>query len=159
MAKNCSICMLPLEDEDAAVLAIGAYGTPKCLCKRCEGLIDKASSSRDAAAAEDAIRELGEALTGGNTGDTQVIDTVNAIIKDAAKRAEAIRTGEYDFAADEENNEEEFVIAEDMLETEEDKALDEKEAKTNKIIDTVTAWASGIALVAAVVYFIIKFVL
>ena len=151
--------MLPIEEDDAAVLAIGAYGTPKCICKKCEQAIEKATTSHDANEAEASIRELGEALTSGNTCDTQVIDTVNIIIKDAAVRAEAIKSGEYDFEKDGQNDEEEFVIPEDMLETEEDKALDEKDAKVNKIIDTVTAWASGIALVAAVAYFIIKFVI
>ncbi len=159
MVKYCSICKLPIENEDAAVIAIGAYGTPKCICEKCENNIELATKSDDAEKAENAMRELGEALTKGNTGDTQIIDTVNSIIEEAAGRAEAIKRGEYDFTKDEEESEPEFVIPEDMLESEEDRALDEKEAKTNKIVDTITAWVSGISFVAAIVFFIIKFVL
>ena len=159
MAKYCSICKLPIEKEDAAIIAMGAYGTPKCICEKCENAIELATRSHDAKEAENAIRELGEALTRGNTGDTQIIETVNSIIEEAAERAESIMAGSYDFSKDDEKNEPEFVIDEDMLESEEDRALDEKEAKTNKIVDTITAWVSGIAFVATIVYFIIKFVL
>ena len=159
MTKNCSICKLPLESEDAAVIAIGAYGTPKCICERCESAIEAATGSHDATEAENAIKELGEALTKGNTGDSQIIETVNSIIESAAERAGAIKNGTYDFSLDEKIDEQEFVIEEDMLESEEDRLLDEKEAKANKIVDTITSWICGIAFLAAVVFFVIKFVI
>ena len=158
MAKNCCICQKKIESEDAPILAMGAYGSPKCVCESCDGIIETATRSADADEATAAIRKLGEALTLGDTDDTQVIDTVNSIISEAAERAEAIKAGVYDFANDAES-EPEFELDEDMLESEEDRALDEKEAKANKIIDTITGWLCGGMLVAAVVFFIIKFVL
>ena len=159
MDKICCICKRPIESEDAPILAMGAYGSPKCICEECESSIEVATHATDADEATEAIRKLGEALTVGNTGDPQVIETVNAIITEAGERAEAIRDGSYDFADDEESDEPEFELDEDMLESEEDRARDEKEAKTNKIVDTVTAWICGAILVAAVVFFILNFVL
>lgn len=158
MAKNCCICKREIELEDAPIIAIGAYGSPKCICEECEKTIETATHSADADEATEAIRKLGETLTLGNTGDPQVIETVNGIISEAAERADAIRDGSYDFANDAEA-EPEFELSEDLLESEEDRALDEKEARTNKIIDTVTGWICGVILVAAVVFFIIKFLL
>lgn len=158
MAKNCCICQREIEVEDAPILAMGAFGTPKCVCQSCDSIIEAATHSADADEATDAIRRLGETLTLGDTEDTQIIDTVNGIITEAAERAEAIRAGIYDFSKDE-VSEPEFELSEDMLESEEDRALDEKEAKTNKILDTITAWLCGGILVAAVIFFIIRFVL
>ena len=157
MAKNCCICKAPIEKEDAPVLAIGAYGTPKCICEDCENKIDRATTSRNADEIENAIRELGETLTKGNTFDDQIIENVNGIIKGSAERLEKIKNGTYDFAEDE-VEEPEFELEEDMLESEEDKALDEKDAKVNKIVDTVTSWVCGIAFAAALIFFLIKFV-
>lgn len=157
MAKHCCICQRNIEKDDAPILAIGAYGAPKCICGECEKNIDTATRATDANDATEAIRKLGESLTLGNTQDSQIIETVNGIITDAAQRAEAIRNGSYDFAKDDES-EPEFELDEDLLESEEDRALDEKEAKTNKTIDTVTAWACGIILTAAIVFFIVRFI-
>ena len=157
MAKNCCICKKAIDAENAAILAMGAYGSPKCVCEECEKNIEAATRSKDADAAADAIRKLGEALTVGNTGDPQIIETVNTILTEAAERAEAIKNGSYDFSNDE-DAEPEFELSEDMMETEEDRALDEKEAKNNKIIDTVTGWICGGVLVAAVIFFIITFI-
>lgn len=157
MAKNCCICKAPIEKEDAPVLAIGAYGTPKCICDGCEGKINRATTSRDTVEIENAIRELGETLTAGNTFDDQIIETVDGIIKGSAERLEKIKNGTYDFAEDE-VEEPEFELGEDMLESEEDKALDEKEAKVNKMVDKVTSWICGIVFAVALIFFIIRFI-
>lgn len=159
MAKYCCICKRPLDNPEAPVLAMGAYGSPKCVCDECSNLIETATASHDYDEAINACRELGNSLTRGDTGDIQVIDTVNEIIESATNRAEAIQDGTYDFSLDEESNEEEFEITEDLEETEEDKAKDENDAKVMKIVDTVVSWACGVIFVAALVFFIIKFVL
>ena len=71
MAKNCCICKKAIDAENAAILAMGAYGSPKCVCEECEKNIEAATRSKDADVAAEAIRNLGEALTVGNTGDPQ----------------------------------------------------------------------------------------
>lgn len=157
--KNCCICQSPIEKEDAPVIAMSGYGNPKCACSECEALIEKATASRNPEEITEACKELGEALTRGNTGDEQVIESVNRIIISSSERCEAIKAGTYDFSLDEENEEDEFEITEDLAETEEDRAKDERDEKISKIIDTIGAWAAGIILVGAVVFFIIKFIL
>lgn len=159
LSKNCCICQAEITKEDAPVIAMSAYGNPKCVCEECEGLIDKATLSREHDQITDACRSLGESLTRGNTCDEQVIDTVNEIIKNATERCEKIADGSYDFSLDEKGDEEEFDITDDIKESEEDRLQDEKDAKAAKILDTITSWAAGIIFVGAVAFFIFKFVL
>ena len=138
---------------------MGGYGYPKCICDECAGTIDTMTQSREYDEIIEACKKLGENLTEGNTDDTQIIATVNEIIKNGSERAEAIKDGSYDFSLDEQvSEEEEFDITEDLEETEEDRKKDEQEAKIANIIDTIGAWAAGLILVGAVVFFIIKFV-
>ena len=110
MNKLCCICHHPLNSEDAPVIAMGGYGNPKCACESCEALIDTATTSRDPEKISEACKSLGEALTAGNTGDEQIIDTVNDIIRSASERGAAIKEGTYDFALDEADAEDEFDI-------------------------------------------------
>lgn len=159
LSKNCCICQAEITKEDAPVIAMSAYGNPKCVCEECEGLIDKATLSREPDQITDACRSLGESLTRGNTCDEQVIGTVNEIIKNATERCEKIADGSYDFSLDEKGDEEEFDITDDIKESEEDRLQDEKDAKAAKILDTITSWAAGIIFVGAVAFFIFKFVL
>ena len=158
MNKLCCICHHPLNSEDAPVIAMGGYGNPKCACESCEALIDTATTSRDPEKISEACKSLGEALTAGNTGDEQIIDTVNDIIRSASERGAAIKEGTYDFALDEADAEDEFDITDDLKESEEDRKKDERDEKVAKIIDTALSWACGAIFVAAITLFIIKFI-
>ena len=158
MNKLCCICHHPLNNEDAPVIAMGGYGNPKCACESCEALIDTATTSRDPEEISEACKSLGEALTAGNTGDEQIIDTVNDIIRSASERGAAIKEGTYDFALDEADAEDEFDITDDLKESEEDRKKDERDEKVAKIIDTALSWACGAIFVAAITLFIIKFI-
>ncbi len=158
LSKTCCICQAPITKDDAPVIAMSGYGNPKCVCEKCEAIIDSATLSHNPDEIVESCQLLGEALTKGNTGDEQVIDAVNEIICEASTRCEKIANGSYDFREDE-SSDEEFEITEDIMETEEDRLKDEKDAKTAKIFDTIASWASGIILTAAVVFFIIKFIL
>ena len=137
---------------------MGGYGNPKCACESCEALIDTATTSRDPEKISEACKSLGEALTAGNTGDEQIIDTVNDIIRSASERGAAIKEGTYDFALDEADAEDEFDITDDLKESEEDRKKDERDEKVAKIIDTALSWACGAIFVAAITLFIIKFI-
>ena len=159
MTNFCCVCRRSVNDENNAALTMGAFGKPKILCHECEALIDSAQGAHEYEEISDACQKLGEALTRGNTADTQVIDLVSEIINDSMKRAEAIKDGSYDFSADEAESEEQFELTEDLLESEEDRLKDEKEAKLNRTIDTITAWSAGIGLLVALVWFIIKFII
>ena len=155
----CSICYRKIEDtENAPLLAMGHYGTPRYLCPECEELIETATRSRDVEKIESAMAKLGQTVGNVSAGDDIVLETVEEIFHTATKRAEEIKLGTYDFALDE--CEEESVldeIPEELLETEDDKKKTEREAeinkKFNKVMDIVTA-AVFIAALAALIYFI-----
>lgn len=157
--RNCCICQFPIEKEDAPVIAMSGYGNPKCVCSNCEAIIETATESHDPDEITEACKKLGEVLTRGNTCDEQVIVNVNEIISAANERCVAIRDGEYDFSNDEENEDGEFDITDDLMETEEDRQQDEQDAKVSKLIDTIGSWAAGIIFAAFIIFFIIKFVL
>jgi hypothetical protein len=80
--------------------------------------------------------------------DNAVIATMQEMMNRAGARSVAISKGLYDFAKDfPEQTEEELVeIPEELQETEEDRALDEKEAETAKKWDKVMNWVWYITL-------------
>ena len=157
MAKHCVICKRPIEKEDPAILMMGGYGVPKCICEECENTVDLLNESVDAAEIREGCRKLGEALTRGDTGDESVIVTVNEIIAEAGEKAERIENGTYD-PDEAKDEEEEFDITEDLQETEEDRKLDEEEARANKVYNTVSSWVAGIIIVIALGFFIYKLI-
>lgn len=157
MARHCVICKRPIEKEEPAILMMGGYGVPKCICEECENTVDLLNESEDAGDIREGCRKLGEALTRGDTGDESVIVTVNEIIAEAGKKAESIENGTYD-PNEEKEEEEEFDITEDLEETEEDRKLDEEEARANKIYNTVSSWVAGIIIVIALGFFIYKLI-
>ena len=157
MAKHCVICKRPIEKEDPAILMMGGYGVPKCICEECENTVDLLNESVDAAEIREGCRKLGEALTRGDTGDESVIVTVNEIIAEAGEKAERIENGTYN-PEEAKDEEEEFDITEDLQETEEDRKLDEEEARANKVYNTVSSWVAGIIIVIALGFFIYKLI-
>ena len=157
MAKHCVICKRPIEKEDPAILMMGGYGVPKCICEECENTVDLLNESVDAAEIREGCRKLGEALTRGDTGDESVIVTVNEIIAEAGEKAERIENGTYD-PEEAKDEEEEFDITEDLQETVEDRKLDEEEARANKVYNTVSSWVAGIIIVIALGFFIYKLI-
>ena len=154
MNKLCCICQHPIEKDDAPVIAMSGYGNPKCACERCEKLIDTATGSHDPEEISAACKSLGEALTKGNTGDEQIITAVNDIIYSAHERCNAIKDGTYDFSLDELDEEDSLEeIPEELLESEEDKQLDEEENERAEKLDKVLNWIWAGVMVAAVAFF------
>ena len=175
MAKRgCCLCGNETDAQNAPILTLGSAGWPRVLCDSCDAKIITASTAHDYDEIESACRALGDGMVAANVEDSAVIETVNLFIKIAMERAEQIKAGTYDFSKDEDPGEEdseggesedegntdapEFDIPEELRETEEDRALDEKDARANKILDTVTSWAAAVILLAAVVFFIVRFV-
>ena len=89
--------------------------------------------------------------------------TITSILDKAAERAKAIEEGSYDFSLDEAGEEEELEeIPEELLETEEDRRLDErdaeKEERNNRIFDYITFAVFLAALGFAAYKFIIPWI-
>ena len=139
MGKNCCTCLSRIENDDAPVLTMGAYGTPKLLCDDCAALVETITYGRDYDEIAEAMSTLTDVITKSNADDRKVVATVTEILENGAKRAQQIKEGTYDFALDEvdEGFEE---IPEELQETEEDRLLDEKEAESNARMDKFINW-------------------
>ncbi len=159
MKTNCSICSASIESEDSAILTMGGFATPRYICTECEGDIDAASYAKDAESANEAIDRVSKKMTENNVGDEAVLKTVREIMTAAAARAEQIKSGDYDFSEENEQTlDGDDEVPEELRETEEDKALDRKEAEANKRTDKIINWASAIILAAAVGFFIYRII-
>lgn len=134
--KNCSTCLARITSEDAPVLIMGAYGTPKLLCDDCAALVETITLGRDYDEITAAMQALTEKMSSANIDDRFTVNTVTKILSDSAVRAQKIKEGTYDFTLDEQEDDESFEeIPEELRETEEDRLLDEKEAEENAKFD------------------------
>lgn len=134
----CCLCGKAIDKTTADVLTMGGYGNPRYLCDECASTIECATTSRDVAEAKGAIATLGELLPAAAEGDRAVFRTMNSLLSSAVERAEKIEAGTYDFSLDEAEDSESFdEIPEELLETEEDRELDERDEQAQKKFDKI----------------------
>ena len=154
---NCSICLSYVDPEKAEVLTMGAYGTPKLLCEDCAKKMDTVVRGKDYSEIKEAMDNLTNKISDANIDDRRVLDTVHGIFDTAAERAAKIRDGSYDFSLDEIEEEGLLDIPEELEETEEDKLLDQRDARIGKRMDTILTYASIGVIIAAVGFLIYYF--
>lgn len=156
MAKICCTCLSRIENDDAPVLTMGAYGTPKLLCPECAELVEVSSFGRDYELIMEAMDKLTERMSSANIDDRFTVAAVTELLAANADRAQKIKADIYDFALDEEKQNEGLdELPEELQETEEDRLLDEQEAESNAKFDKVMNWAwigVGIAAVGFIIW-------
>ena len=141
MRKICCTCLARIENEDAPVLTMGAYGNPKLLCDECASLVETMSYGKEYDTVVAAMDSLTARMSAANVDDRFTVATVTEMLSECAERAQKIKEGSYDFSLDEERaNEGMDEIPEELQETEEDRLLDEKEAASNAKFDKVMNW-------------------
>ena len=146
MKENyCSVCLSPVADEDAPVLAISGAGIPRCLCSECTADIETAEGAKDCDEALAAIDRLAKKLNDRNIDDPIVIATLGGIMKRSAERARLIKAGEYDFDKD--------------VETDEDRELDAKDVERETKFDKVLNWVWAAILIGSVAFLVWYFLL
>jgi uncharacterized protein YlaI len=163
---HCALCGRIPEVEEPAVLTLGKYGKPRHLCEDCEAELDVATLGRDYDEIVDAIDRLGKKATTFGKDDPATLSTMKGILMNAAKRAAAIKDGEYDFDLDENpappEGEEETEgfdeIPEELRETEEDRIADEKEAAVNKKWDKIITIVAAVVFIAVIGYLAYRFI-
>ncbi len=153
--KQCAICDRNIECEEPNILTMGAYGKPKYLCEDCSSDIETATLERDYEKIAAAMDRLGEKMANFDP-DSITYRTVSAIMESAAERAKQIKGGTYDFSLDETEDEGFDEIPEELLETEEDRELDERDEKRQKTFDSVFNWVSLGLIIAAVIFVIYR---
>ena len=157
--SKCSLCTRAEVDDNAPILTMSAYGNPRYICEDCARDLDDATSARDYSVIKSAFDRLGEKIANQLVIDDFVNDTLQEVMSEAAERAEKIKNGEYDFSLDEEADEGEMDdLPEELLETEEDRALDEQDAKRQEIFDKWFNWVSLGAVIGAVAFVVWKIV-
>lgn len=139
---ECAICYTPVDEENAPVLEIGAYGRPKYLCPECSADLDSITLGKDLETIRTSMNRLTKKIEVGGLSK-KTFTTLTSILDRAAVRAKAIESGSYDFTLDENEDDGELAeIPEELLETEEDKILDEldaeKEERNSRIFDYIS---------------------
>ena len=139
MKRNCCTCHLRIDDENAPVLTMGAYGTPKCLCEKCAELVDTVVYGKDYDEITSAMEAITAIMSESNVDDKVTLSTMTELLANSAERAQKIKDGTYDFSLDEEQESDDSFdeIPEELQETEEDKLLDQKEEEAMKKFDKV----------------------
>lgn len=151
MAKTCVLCLSPIDTDEADVLAMGGFGTPRYVCECCSHDIDIATRGRDYDEIVAAMDRISEKLAENAADDTVTQDTATLLLVNAAKRAKEIREGTYDFALDEVEAASEFdEIPEELRETEEDRELDRAEEEAADRLDKILNWVWAAVLVGTV---------
>ena len=159
--KKCVLCERVITDESPAILTVGAYGNPKCVCGECQSLLDTATLGREYERIAEAMDAIGKKMAEA-TPDKQSFDVVSGLLAEAADRAKKIKAGEYDFSLDEADAEDELdELPEELQETEEDREKDrrdeEREKKFDKIFNYITIGVFGAAAILIIVKLITTF--
>jgi hypothetical protein len=144
--SKCAICFNEVDSENAAILTMSGYGTPRYLCPDCEADIELATTSTDYKEATGAMERLSTKATRSNP-DKQTFAALTEILASAAERARAIADGTYDFSEDTaEQTEELEEIPEQLLETEADAEADRRDEARLKKFDKIFNYVAGVIL-------------
>ena len=154
--KKCVICGKIITEESPAILTVGVYGDHGCICSECQALFDTATLGREYEKVAEAIETLCKIMVD-SSPDSKTFGVASAILSDAAERAKKIKAGEYDFSLDESKDEDELdEIPEELLETEEDRALDKRDEEREKKFDKVFNYVTIGVFAAAAILILVK---
>ena len=150
----CSICLKSIEAEDAPILTMGGFGNPRCLCEECAADVESATRGTDPSLISASVKRIVDNMSKNQIEDPLTVKTLTRLLGSAAARREKIKDGTYDFALDDADDGTLEEIPEEMLETEEDKLLDEEDEERAKRIDSVLNWVWLVAIVGMVGFMI-----
>ena len=146
--NNWCICERDVEREDAPILAMGGAGYARVLCEECDRELQVATRGHDVDEIKAAINSLSTKMANSEP-DAVTYRMMNEILVTATQRAMEIKDGTYDFARDDEEDNEGFdEIPEELLESEEDVELDKKDEEKAKKFDKVYSIILTISLIA-----------
>lgn len=156
----CAVCNAPITEESPAILTMGGFGHPRHLCADCAARLDTVTEGRDAEAIEAAMERISADLASSGTDDEATFGAVKEILDTAARRVAKIKEGTYDFSEDDAEKEGELdEIPEELLETEEDRALDREEEEKNQKFDRALNWVwvgVGVVFVVLLVLWLVR---
>ena len=127
--NSCAICRREVDPQLAPMLTMSGFGIPRYMCEECASDFDEATGATDLNAVAAALDRIGKKLPLVDVDDKITITAIGDIIKNAEERAEKIKNGTYDFSLD---VAEDDKIPEELLESEEDRELDRRDAEKAK---------------------------
>ena len=148
---RCAICKREVDPELAPMLTMSGFGVPRYTCEECAADFDAATGSTDVDAVSAALDRIGKKLPLVDVDDKVTLAAVADIIKNAKERAEKIQNGTYDFSLD---TPEEEKILDELLESEEDRELDRRDAEKAKKIDVFMNYVCIGAVIGALGFFV-----
>lgn len=138
MEQLCAICKAAVDSDTAPVLTVGGFGNVRYLCEECDAELADVTAARDTELIASAMERISKKMAASDK-DATTLATVEEIMRAASEHAEKIKEGTYDFAEDGDGTADgEEEIPEELLESEEDKALEEETAKRNAKLDKIT---------------------
>lgn len=158
MQTQCSICNSAVESETAAILTMGGFAAPRYICSECESDLDTVSRGVEIEQISSALDRISKKMTKNNVDDRAVLKTIEELISQSKERARKIESGEYDFSEDETEQEDDIGVPEELLETEEDKELDRKDAEMSKKFDKISNWVCLVILLAALGFLVYRII-
>ncbi|MBR2931104.1 MAG: hypothetical protein IKC32_07755 [Clostridia bacterium] len=150
----CSLCRKGIEEEGAPILAISGAGIPRYLCEECAAEVELAAGSLDVEQIKASVSSISDKISAYGLEDGVTMKTVGDILSAATKRAKAIEDGNYDPDAECAEGEELEELPEELLESEEDKLLDEKEAEAAAKLDKVMNWVWAGVLIGVAAFMV-----
>ena len=152
--------MSHIDIDEPSILAMGGFGNPRYLCPDCDKKLQTAIRGEDYDSIVAAMNSLSGELVAKNIDDNVTVKTVTDLLDEGAKRAKAIKEGSYDFSLDDREDEEGMdELPTELLESEEDKALDAADAEKMRKFDKVMNWiwiAVCAGTLAGIIYFVIN---
>ncbi len=158
---GCSICNNKVDEQTAPIIAMGGYGYPRYICDECAEKIEIITHSRDVDEIKAGIADIVDKMENGELNDKILIKSVCEILDTAKERLLLIERGEYDFSLDESDSaDEEGDIPEELLESEEDKIIDEREKEEKRRFDNIFNWVAlgvfSVVLIAGILFILLR---
>ncbi|MBQ8689928.1 MAG: hypothetical protein IJ515_06165 [Clostridia bacterium] len=156
MEKRCSLCKRIVDSETAEILAMGGFGDPKYICDECAADIETATTSHEFEEIKSAMSRISDKMANNDIINRTTLSAIEEIFTDAKERAQRIKDGTYDFSEDEASvPEESLEVPEELRESDEDRALDEKENKPHKTLNLIIDIVAAAVLVASITFFVL----
>ena len=155
--NKCSLCLKNIEKDEPEILTVGSYGIARYLCDDCAALLDKMTMSVEVSDIKEAYDEVVERMLKSQIVDESANETLQNMLSSAKERADAIKTGTYDFSLDTPTDEMD-EIPEELLESEEDRERDRKDSERYEKIDKVLNVFIIAAIVATAIFIILRFI-
>ena len=157
MREVCSICKSPVDAENAAILSMGGFGTPRYMCSECESDFEAMTLARDVESINLAIARIGKKMSDAGIEDKVTLRTIEEVMKSSAERKEKIKAGTYDFSEEAmEADSEDDGVPPELRESEEDIENERIKAEKYKKIDNFTNWVLLGAFIGALGFIVYR---